>query len=114
MASIKQLEAPVTNLAQTIDTINQAIYQGASADPILGPLVKVAPPPPKISAVTGQQLPLPQLPAGQIPTPQQLLPFLFPPQSQASSTEIGEPPIKEKESAIPRGEISQDIAVIWG
>jgi hypothetical protein len=112
MASVKQLEAPVTNLAQTIDTVNQAIYQGASADPIIGPLVKVAPPPPKISAITRQQLPFPQLPAGQLPTPQQLFPFLFPPQPQAS--EMGEPPIKEKESELPRGEINQDIAIIWG
>jgi hypothetical protein len=112
MASVKQLEAPVTNLAQTIDTVNQAIYQGASADPIIGPLVKVAPPPPKISAITRQQSPLEHL--GHLLNPQQLFPFLVPPQPQVSDTEIGEPPIKQKESELPKGEISEDIAVIWG
>ena len=70
-------QIPGQNILKAIDDINQAIYNALASDPIIGPLAKAIPPPPKVSALIvqqTQQLKLPQLPPLPplvAPTPQQ-------------------------------------------
>ena len=43
--------AQIQNVAGSMDNINQQIYTSMARDPILGPIVKAIPPPPKVSAL---------------------------------------------------------------
>ena len=51
MAQAPPAPPPVLSAASSVDSMNQQIYVSMSRDPLLGPLVKAIPPPPKVSAL---------------------------------------------------------------
>ena len=51
MATQPPAPPQVTQAAAQIDSMNQSIYVSMAKDPVLGPLVKAIPPPPKVSAI---------------------------------------------------------------
>ncbi len=53
---------PLKSVSSTLDAINLTLFQGVSRDPLVGPLAKTIPPPPKISGVFTGQTGLPSLP----------------------------------------------------
>lgn len=81
-----QPQFPGASFATALDAVSQAIFTAMSTDPLLSPLARVVPPPPKISAFfKGQGIQQAGItPPGIFPTPGQLsippLPFLPSPQ----------------------------------